>query len=86
MLVKWSDRFKKCFDVMSKEAKKVSERKLALFADNPRHPSLRSKRVQGTNSIWESTVNKSTRFTWEYIEGGVKLRAIGEHDKVLSNP
>jgi len=33
--------------------------KLALYENNPRHPSLRVKKIQSTGDIWEMSVTKS---------------------------
>ncbi|NLT21418.1 MAG: hypothetical protein GXX82_00060 [Syntrophorhabdus sp.] len=60
--------------------------KLGLFAENPSHPSLRTKKIKGRNEIFESSVTMSVRMTWEYYKDGVLLRNIGEHDKTLKKP
>lgn len=41
---------------------------------NPRHPSLRSKKIQGTDNIFEASVNMDIRITWQYISDGILLR------------
>jgi len=33
--------------------------KLTLYENNPRHPSLRVKKIQGAGNIWEMRVTKS---------------------------
>jgi len=55
---------------------------------DPMHPSLRSKRVRGTNAIWESSVNMNVRFTWQRgpKKGLIIMRNIGTHDQSLRNP
>jgi hypothetical protein len=52
---------------------------------NPMHPSLCTKRVQGTQNILEASVNMNIRMTWQYVESGILLRNIGEHDETLKN-
>ncbi len=86
MLIEYSDSFRESVRHLSPEAKKQLKKKLKLMIDNPRHPSLRSKKIQGTNSIFESSVNMDIRMTWQYTNKGFLLRKIGEHDKTLSNP
>lgn len=54
--------------------------------DNPQHPSLRTKKIQGQKDIFESSITKGIRITWQYIDDGIYLRNIGEHDKTLKNP
>ena len=56
------------------------------MADNPSHPSLRIKKIQGTEGIFECSISMSIRMTWEYCDGKILLRAVGEHDYTLENP
>ncbi len=86
MMFTRSDRFKQNYGGLNEEIKKRVKTKLKLLAENPKHPSLRTKRVQGTENIFEASVNMSIRMTWQYIESGILLRNIGEHDETLKNP
>ena len=45
---RFSKRFKKEYNALSKEIQKAFDKKLALFLDDTTHPSLRVKRIQGT--------------------------------------
>ncbi len=51
---------------------------LALFLDEPVHPSLRVKRIRGTAGIWEMSI--TNRLTFELDGETVVLRRIGTHD------
>ena len=86
MIIEYSDSFCEGVQRHSPEAKKQLKKKLELMVENPRHPSLRSKKIQGIDGIFEASVNMDIRITWQYIEDGILLRKIGEHDKTLSNP
>ena len=77
---RFSKRFKKEYNALSKEIKKAFDKKLALFLDDTKHPSLRVKRIQGTKHRWEGYVMKNYRFTFEFIENTVLFRTIGTHD------
>ena len=68
------------------EIKKSLKAKLELMAENPRHPSLRVKKMQGQEGIFEASVNMRIRMTWQYTEDGILLRNIGEHDQALNKP
>jgi mRNA interferase RelE/StbE len=59
---------------------------LLLYGDNPSHPSLGVKRIQGTRGIWEGRASDSIRFTFQKIEGGILLRNVGAHDATLKRP
>ncbi len=86
MIIEYSDSFREGVQRLSPEAKKQLKKKLELMVENPRHPSLRSKKIQGIDGIFEASVNMDIRMTWQYTEDGILLRKIGEHDKTLSNP
>ena len=65
--------------------KKQFKNKLSIFAENPMHPSLRVKRIQGTPDLFEFSVNMDIRVIWFY-EGDalVALVDIGHHDILKS--
>ena len=77
---RFSKRFKKEYNALSRETQKAFDKKLALFIDDTTHPSLRVKRIQGTKHRWEGSVAKNYRFTFEFIENTVLFRTIGTHD------
>jgi mRNA interferase RelE/StbE len=82
----YTDRFKKSYKQLSKEEKKALHRKFLLMIKNPHHPSLRTKKVQGTDNIFECSINMAVRMTWQYEGESIMLRVVGDHDKVLQNP
>lgn len=86
MKIKYSENFKNAIQNLSSEIKKQLKKKLEIMISNPRHPSLRSKKIQGTENIFESSVNMDIRMTWEYTSDGILLRNIGKHDQTLKNP
>ena len=63
----------------------LTRRKLKVFAENPRHPSLRTKKMAGQRDIWEARVTSSYRFTFQWAGNTVLLRRIGTHD-ILKRP
>ena len=83
----YSDSFKKNVSGLSFEEKGILKEKLTLMFQNPRHPSLRTKKIQGHKSIFESTITMGIRITWQYMKKDViLLRKIGPHDKTLKKP
>lgn len=73
-------RFQKHFKNLSAQEKAVPN-KLQLLAENPMHPSLRTKRIQGTRDLFECSVNMDIRIIW-YYEGDIMiiLVDVGHHD------
>lgn len=76
--------FERLFKRLPKDIQDQTYEKLALFLEDPSHPSLRVKRMKGTAAIWEMSVTMNYRITFEVdveIEGErVLLRRIGTHD------
>lgn len=82
----FSERFKKDYKLFPDSIKNVIKYKLKIFSENPHHPSLRTKKIKGRESIFESAISMNIRMTWSYYKGKILLRAIGEHDKTIKNP
>ena len=83
--ITFTDRFQMHYKSLTDTEKKQFKNKLAIFAENPMHPSLRVKRIQGTDTLFEFSVNMDIRVIWFY-EGDslVALVDIGHHD-ILKN-
>jgi mRNA-degrading endonuclease YafQ of YafQ-DinJ toxin-antitoxin module len=83
----YSDYFIENVSKLSYEVRKILKEKLSLMYRNPRHPSLRVKKIQGQEDIFEASITMDIRMTWQYIKKDViLLRKIGRHDKTLKNP
>ncbi len=63
----------------------MAKRKLTLLLENPRHPSLRIKKMEDPRQIWEASITKSYRFTFQIQRDTYLLRRIGTHD-ILKTP
>ena len=86
MNIYFSDLFLESVNRLPVEVKRALKKKLDLLADNPKHPSLRTKQIKGSKGIFEASINMDIRMTWEFYEDGILLRNIGKHDKTLDNP
>jgi len=77
----YSDRFKKHYKKLGSIERKQIANKLVLLSQNPSHPSLRTKRIQGTDRLFESSANMDVRIIW-YYEGTqlIALIDVGHHD------
>ena len=56
-----------------------------LLADDPRHPGLRTHRVQGTPGVWEAYIDQANRVTFHYDGDKIVLRKNCNHD-ILRRP
>jgi len=77
----YTNRFQKHFKKLTSQEKNQIMKKLDLLSENPSHPSLRTKRIQGTDDLFESSVNMDIRIIW-YYEGDIMiiLVDVGHHD------
>lgn len=61
------------------EIQKQFDKAIRIFEANPRHPSLRVKKMKGTAGIWEASVTIAYRFTFNWEGDVITLRRIGTH-------
>jgi mRNA interferase RelE/StbE len=89
MKLEYTEKFKRSFKKLSPEIQASFATQLKKFLANPNppyHPSLRIKKIQGTDHIFEFTVTMGIRLTFEFTGQGILLRNIGEHDLTLKKP
>lgn len=61
------------------------EKKLGMLLANSRHPSLRVKKMEGFDEIFEVRFSKGYRFTFQKKDYGYFIRRAGPHD-ILKRP
>jgi len=80
-------KFDKQFKALDKETIKQAKKVIEIFMSDPSHPSLRFKKLQGTDNFSEISVNMSVRIIVEiYSEGKDQINVfyiIGTHDEVF---
>lgn len=79
-------RFKAAYRSLPESLRKKADKALRLLAENPRHPSLHLKKIEGTPGIWEARVDRGCRMTLELRADAFILRTIGKHDEPLDKP
>jgi mRNA-degrading endonuclease RelE of RelBE toxin-antitoxin system len=84
--IRLKETFKKDYRKLPTTLQMLADSKIEMPSDNPRHPSLRVKKMEGHKNIWEASVTMKYRITFEIEQDAFLLRRIGEHDKVLRNP
>jgi mRNA-degrading endonuclease RelE of RelBE toxin-antitoxin system len=63
------------------------DKSLSLLSEDPKHPSLRIKKIQGAaGRVFEGRVSRDYRFTFQVEEGTYLLRRVGSHDRALKSP
>lgn len=64
--ITYSKDFKKHYEKLSEIEKKQTKKKIKFFVENPTHSSLRTKKIQDIDDIWESSINMDIRIIWFY--------------------
>jgi mRNA interferase RelE/StbE len=75
----FTERFKKNFKALTHDVQTRFEEKLALFLENPKHPSLNIHRYSGFHDVWEAYISKQYRFTFSVTKESIIFRNIGPH-------
>ena len=66
MIYRRNQRFKQAYAGLPTHIQDKAIKAFKLFRENPRHPSLHIKKMQGYADIWEGRVDQNYRFTFEY--------------------
>lgn len=74
----YTKEFLKRYKTLTETEKNQVKNKLVLLSENPKHPSLRTKRIQGTKDLFECSVNMDIRIICPLllptaIKGGSEL-------------
>ena len=86
MIFERTSRFKRAAKKLTAQDRGRLATALLRYEENPSHPSLGVRRIQGTTDIWEGRASDSIRFTFEKIDGEIILRNVRPHDATLKRP
>lgn len=82
-----SDRFIELYKSLPESIRKKIKRQIQLLAENPRHPSLQTKPIRGSNGIFEARVDLNYRLTYERLPDDILLlRVVATHNDALKKP
>ncbi len=82
--LKYTKVFEKGLKALSYKEQKAVAQKLKILAENPFYPSLRTKKVQGLDDVFEMSVNMNIRILWKYEDGMIiLLLEVGHHKDIL---
>ena len=85
--IRFTQRFLKSFARLPASVQEKIKKQIELLAENPRHPSLQTKPVQGAPGIYETRVDLDYHITYERdADDTLLLRVVGKHDSTLKNP
>ena len=92
MIYRRLSRFKKAYKSLPKRIQEKTAKAFISLRDNPAHPSLGVKKIQGHTDIWEGRIDNQYRFTFHYEKDPESdatvcvFRNIDNHDECLKNP
>ena len=82
--LKYTKEFEKNLRMLTKQEQKMVSNKLKLLVQNPFYPSLRTKKIQGLDDVFEMSVNMDIRILWRYEDGVIILLLdVGHHEDIL---
>lgn len=85
--IEYSETFLRQFKKLPEEIQKKVRKAIRLLAEDPKHPSLRSKPIRGARGIYEMSPDMHYRITYERLPDDVlRLRVISPHDDALNRP
>ena len=85
--IETTERFEQDFLRLPPELQKKVLKALRLLAENPRHPSLQTKPIQGARGLYEARIDQSHHMTYQCLPNDVLLlRTAGKHDETLKHP
>ena len=79
MKIRRTESFLKDYRRLPAEVKSRVEKQLSYLIENPQHPSLKVKKLKGTDK-YEIRVSRGYRLTFRYIDQVLELRRVGTHD------
>jgi mRNA interferase RelE/StbE len=82
-----TDNFKEKLVGLDSQSQKAIRKALRFLQNNPKHPSLRTKKMEGHDYIFEASANMDIRMTFHFEKPDtIVLRNCGHHDEALGNP
>ena len=75
-------QFMKMLKAQPQNLERQIKKTMQLLQENPAHPSLRSKKYQSIEGVFESSVNMKYRILWQYGDAQphtIILLAVGDH-------
>ena len=85
MEIRFTRSFERDYGELPAVIQGAVDRKLFLLLKNFRHPSLRVKKMEGYQNVWEIRVTLGYRLTLSIINGAYIIRRVGSHD-ILKKP
>ncbi len=85
MKIQFSGPFTRDYNRLPKAIQERVNKQIEFLASDLNHPSLRLKKMQHPDDIWEARLTRGYRITLRMVGDIAILRRVGTHD-ILRNP
>lgn len=85
MNISFTGNARKNLGKLSNQTIKKFYKQAALLLSDPRHPSLRARKMGGSGS-YEARIDRRYRFTYEIGKDQIFILTVGPHDEGLGKP
>lgn len=85
MKIQFTGPFDREYSRLPDTIKDRVNKQIETLASDPGHPSLRIKKMAGSDDIWEARVTRGYRMTFQIVADTAILRRVGSHN-ILRNP
>ncbi len=85
MRISFTAPFKKDYKKLPANIQEQVDTQIERLLQNPGHPSLYMKKMEGHASVWEIRISKGYRITLQIDADTYLLRRVGTHD-ILKRP
>jgi plasmid maintenance system killer protein len=79
--IKLTATAKGSYDDAPAAVQKAFEKSVALLVANLRHPSLRAKKYDEVNDVWQARINSNWRFYFQVVGDAYVIHKIIPHPK-----
>lgn len=69
MKFRQSKSFRRAFIRLHPDLQKLAKEKFRIFVNNPHHPSLKTKKMEGQEDVYEGHISEGFVFMFRYVNG-----------------
>lgn len=80
MTVTYEPSFLRDYADLPDGVRRRAQKQIRLLLQNPRHPSLRARKIEGYKDIYEARITGGYRMTYIIVGDTLRLRRIGTHE------
>ena len=85
MKVTFTKPFKRDYKGLPENLQELIDKQIIYLLNDPKHPSLRLKKMEGHKFIYEARITKGYRMTFQIVDDTYLLRRVGTHS-ILKRP